>query len=135
MSTRASLHASLPVYAQNGNNVCAHLACALLCASCHVLTVFLRTRRRGAIHIGQLACSCLRHRIVPSGAPESARLQAAVLGTALGALGSLAPVWDALPGQALLALQKAMSLALPQPAGLNPASFRCGYDIWQSCLQ
>ena len=79
---------------------------------------------RGAIHIGQLACSCLRHRIIPPGVPGDLRLQAAVLGTAAGALVSVAPLWDALPGPALLALQKQMVLVLPQPAGLNPASFR-----------
>ena len=79
---------------------------------------------RGAIHTGQLACSALRHRIQPDGVPGDARLQAAVLGTTAGSLGSLAPLWDALPGEALLALQKAMVLAAPHPAGLNPTSFR-----------
>lgn len=74
--------------------------------------------------MGQLACSCLRHRIVPPNATGDLRLQAAVLGTAAGSLVSVAPLWDALPGSALLALQRAMVLALPQPAGLNPAAFR-----------
>ena len=80
--------------------------------------------RRGAIHTGHLACSALRHRILPDGVPGDARLQAAVLGTTAGSLGSLAPLWDALPGAALVALQKEMAVAAPHPAGLNPASFR-----------
>lgn len=47
-----------------------------------------------------------------------------MLGTTAGSLASLAPLWDALPAEALLALQKEMVLAAPQPAGLNPSSFR-----------
>lgn len=78
---------------------------------------------RGAIHVGQNISSILSHRIMPASAP-AVQLRAAVFGTAAGSIASLAPTWDGLPVEELLTLQKEMIMAVPQIAGLNPASFR-----------
>jgi len=54
---------------------------------------------------------------------------AAVFATQAGSLGYITPLLDESMEPLLQKLQRQMVVAQPQPAGLNPAAFRC---IWYS---
>lgn len=51
---------------------------------------------------------------------------ALLVSTAGGGFGVWAPVWDGAACARLAALLPLLGRALPHPAGLNPAAFRCG---------
>ena len=57
--------------------------------------------------------------------PDSISRVAAVFATRAGSLGCVAPLPNDTMLPLLQQLQHQMILAQPQPAGLNPASFRC----------
>jgi hypothetical protein len=91
---------------------------------------------RGAMHIGQNVCSTLSHRITPSvqDGRAAGQLRAAIFGTTAGAVGTLAPLWEHMPADMLLLVQKELTLAVPHTAGLNPASFRSALLLLQACI-
>ncbi len=62
---------------------------------------------------------------------------AAVYATQAGSLGYITPLLNESMEPLLQKLQRQMVLAQPQPAGLNPAAFRCTWlaDDVGSCLQ
>jgi len=62
---------------------------------------------------------------------------AAVFATQAGSLGYITPLLNESMEPLLQKLQRQMVVAQPQPAGLNPAAFRCTCfsDDVQNCLQ
>ncbi len=77
------------------------------------------------MHLGYRVARWVRAGMkTPAHAPPKWKAFGGVGGCNSGALVGLSPLWTNFAAAAFVKLQRALTLALPQPAGLNPIAFR-----------
>eukprot|EP00884_Botryococcus_braunii_P001193 jgi/Botrbrau1/11074/Bobra.0302s0016.1 len=79
----------------------------------------------GAMHLGYKVTRWVRASVkTPAHAPPKWKPFGGVGGCNSGALVGITPLWTNFSAASFVKLQRALTLALPQPAGLNPIAFR-----------